>query len=53
MNTENSNTIRVILRSRPTQNFATKNISLDSMDNVKFKYFLNLFMLSIKFLIKK
>lgn len=34
MNTENSNTIKVILRSRPTQNFATKNIVLDAMDNV-------------------
>ena len=37
MNTDISNTIRVILRSRPTQNFATKNIVLDSMDNVKLK----------------
>jgi hypothetical protein len=34
MNTENSSTIKVILRSRPTQNFATKNIVLDSMENV-------------------
>ena len=34
MNSELSNTIRVILRSRPTQNFATKNIILDSIDNV-------------------
>ncbi len=36
MSTENSNTIRVILRSRPTQNFATKNIILDSMENVTY-----------------
>jgi hypothetical protein len=31
---ETENTIRVVLRTRPTQNFATKNIALDSMDNV-------------------
>ena len=37
MNSENQNKIRVILRSRPTQNFATKNISLDSLENVRFK----------------
>ena len=26
--------IRVVLRTRPTQNFANKNISLDNMENV-------------------
>jgi hypothetical protein len=37
MNTENQNKIRVILRSRPTQHFATKNINLDSLENVNIK----------------
>jgi len=37
MNAETSNKIRVILRSRPTQHFATKNINLDSLDNVNYK----------------
>jgi hypothetical protein len=27
--------IRVVLRTRPTQNFANKNIALDNMENVK------------------
>lgn len=31
---ESETTIRVVLRTRPTQNFATKNISLDSIENV-------------------
>jgi len=26
--------IRVVLRTRPTQNFANKNVSLDNMENV-------------------
>lgn len=38
MNSDKSNAIRVILRSRPTQNFATKNIVLDSIDNVKYNF---------------
>jgi hypothetical protein len=31
---ESETSIRVVLRTRPTQNFATKNISLDTMENV-------------------
>jgi hypothetical protein len=29
-----NNTIRVVLRTRPTQNFASKNITLDTLENV-------------------
>lgn len=39
MSAETENTIRVVLRTRPTQNFASKNLALDIMDNVKIKYF--------------
>jgi hypothetical protein len=34
MLSETENTIKVVLRTRPTQYFAAKNISLDSMENV-------------------
>jgi hypothetical protein len=32
--TETESTIRVVLRTRPTQHFAAKNVTLDGMDNV-------------------
>ena len=35
MLSETENTIKVVLRTRPTQHFAAKNIGLDSIDNVK------------------
>jgi hypothetical protein len=31
---QDNNTIKVVLRTRPTQHFATKNITLDSLENV-------------------
>lgn len=31
---EKETSIRVVLRTRPTQHFATKNITLDTMENV-------------------
>ena len=34
MLSETENSIRVVLRTRPTQYFAAKNISLDTIDNV-------------------
>jgi hypothetical protein len=41
MMSETETSIRVVLRTRPTQNFATKNIGLDTMDSVQFyKYFI-------------
>jgi hypothetical protein len=42
MSAETENTIRVVLRTRPTQNFASKNLGLDIMDNVKIKYLPNI-----------
>ncbi len=36
MLSETENTIKVVLRTRPTQYFAAKNIALDSMDNVTY-----------------
>lgn len=41
MNETESN-IRVVLRTRPTQHFASKNITLDPLENVKF-YFKKIF----------
>jgi hypothetical protein len=31
---EKLNTIQVVLRTRPTQNFASRNITLDNLENV-------------------
>lgn len=36
MTSETECNIRVVLRTRPTQNFANKNISLEISDNVNF-----------------
>jgi hypothetical protein len=36
MSNETESNIRVVLRTRPTQNFASKNIALNTLENVIF-----------------
>ncbi len=38
MMSETETSIRVVLRTRPTQHFASKNIQLDTMENVISSY---------------
>ncbi|MCQ2816695.1 MAG: hypothetical protein MJ252_05440 [archaeon] len=33
---ETENSIKVVIRTRPTQSFATKNLNFDLMENVNF-----------------